>query len=551
MWDKHASTVFVITIKEIPMKNQRDSWTSSVGVIFAVAGSAVGLGNFLRFPVQVAKHGGGAFMIPYFIAFLLLGIPLCWVEWTMGRYGGRYSHGSAPGVFQSMWRFPAAKYIGAVGLLGPMIIFFYYCYIESWTLGYAWYSLTGQLAKNATGAEMSAFLDKYLGVAEGSSIVPAYIFFIITFTVNFSIIYFGISRGIERVSKIAMPMLAIMGVLLAIRVLTLGTPDPAQPDWNVNNALGFMWNPDFSKLKDPEVWLAAAGQIFFTMSVGMGIILTYASYLKKTDDVALSSLSSSSTNGFIEVIIGGSVVIVAAAVFYGGTGAQELAEGGAFNLGFVTMPLIFNKIVGGGLFSLIWFVLLFIAGITSSISMLQPNISFLEDEFGFNRRKSILALGAMCFIMCQLSIFGLKYGVVDDLDFWGGTFLIVLFGFIQIMIFSWCFGLEDAWKKRDFKKILSLDEGWKELNMGSYIKVHPLFKYVIKFVTPLYIGAILVVWFYQKFIDVILLKGEAYKDTWKQILALRLVLLVILVAILVLINLAWKRHRRQKSLESR
>ncbi|MCD6385374.1 sodium:calcium symporter, partial [Candidatus Sumerlaeota bacterium] len=121
------------------MNRAREVWATRIGVVLAVAGSAVGLGNFLRFPVQAAENGGGAFMIPYFIAFLLLGIPLCWVEWTMGRYGGRFSHGSAPGIFQSMWRSPVAKYIGAIGIFGPLIIFFYYTYIESWTLGYAYY----------------------------------------------------------------------------------------------------------------------------------------------------------------------------------------------------------------------------------------------------------------------------------------------------------------------------------------------------------------------------------------------------------------------------
>lgn len=514
------------------MKRQREVWATRIGVVLAVAGSAVGLGNFLRFPVQAAENGGGAFMIPYFIAFLLLGIPLCWVEWTMGRYGGRFSHGSAPGIFQAMWRAPIAKYIGAIGIFGPLLIFFYYTYIESWTLGYAFYSITGKLTSLRSREELEAFLRSYQGIAEGSSLLPAYIFFIITFSANFCIIYFGVTRGIERVSRIAMPILAILGVLLAIRVLTLGTPNPEHPDWNVNNALGFMWNPDFSKLKDPQVWLAAAGQIFFTLSVGIGVILTYASYLKRNDDVALSALSSASTNGFMEVIIGGSVVIVASAVFFGNQGAVEVAKSGAFNLGFVTIPLIFSKLFAGWFFCLAWFLLLFFAGVTSSISILQPAISFLEDEFGFSRRRSVALLAGFCFLMSQFSIFGLKVGLVDELDFWGGTFLLVLFGFIEVILFGWVFGI---------------DRGWEELNRGSYIKVPPIFKFIIRYITPLYVGAILVTWFYQNFLDTLLLRSPAYANLpHKYIIILRIVLITFFIGLLVLIRIAWQRHKKME-----
>ena len=518
------------------MNNQRESWSTRIGVVLAVAGSAVGLGNFLRFPVQVAQNGGGAFMIPYFIAFLLLGIPLCWVEWTMGRYGGRFSHGSAPGIFQAMWRHPVAKYIGSIGLLGPLLIFFYYCYVESWTLGYAWFSLTGKLTQEPSRESLTLFLRNYQGVTEGSSVKTAYIFFLITFAANFGIIYYGVSRGIERVSKVAMPILAVMGVLLAIRVLTLGTPDPAHPEWNVNNALGFMWNPDFKQLAQTKIWLAAAGQIFFTLSVGIGVILTYASYLKKKDDVALSSLSSASTNGFMEVIIGGSVVIVAAAVFFGGMGAQEVAKTGSFGLGFVTMPLIFSKIFGGQFFCLIWFLLLFIAGVTSSISILQPMISFLEDEFGISRRNSISVLAVVCFIMSQFSIFGIKYGLLDELDFWGGTFMLVFFGFIEVMIFAWIFGI---------------DRGWKELNLGSYIKIPKFYKFVIKYVTPLYVGIILVTWLYQEGTNVILMKSYTDPTTRDMVMMIRFIMIGFLVMLCVMIKIAWQLHKRRESMEGR
>ena len=504
----------------------RERWATRLGVILAVAGSAVGLGNFLRFPVQAAENGGGAFMIPYFFAFFLLGIPLCWVEWSMGRYGGQLGRGSAPAIFSAFWKSPLAKYVGTLGVIGPLIIFFYYIYIESWTLGYAVYGIFGKYMGFSTQGELEAFLSQYQGLGEAGTLLPAYIFFLVTFAANFIIIYLGVSRGIERVSKVAMPILAILGLILAVRVLTLGTPDLAHPDWNVNNGLGFMWNPNLEKLKDAKVWLAAAGQIFFTMSVGMGIILTYSSYLRRKDDVVLSGLSASSANGFMEVIIGGSVVITAACVFFGASETVKIAEGGAVNLGFVTMPLIFTKMLGGQFFALIWFALLFIAGITSSISMLQPAIAFMEDELRFSRHKSVALLALICFVMCQFPILGYKHGLLDDLDFWGGTFLIVLFGLVQVVIFGWVFGM---------------GRGWKELHTGADIRIPGIYRFIIKFVTPTYIAILLAVWFIQESFSVITM-ADYPPENRPYILALRLVLLALFGGFCYLIHYAWKKY---------
>src|SRR5512137_2450151 len=161
-------------------KKQRDTWGSRLGIIMAVAGSAIGLGNFLRFPVQVASNGGGAFMIPYFVSLLLLGIPLMWVEWTLGRYGGGFGHGTAPGIFHSMWkknRF--IKYFGVIGIFGPLVIFMYYTFIESWLMGYAVFAF---LPKYAAAAQSPDLMKQFLGWYIGSP--WAIVFFVITFAMN-------------------------------------------------------------------------------------------------------------------------------------------------------------------------------------------------------------------------------------------------------------------------------------------------------------------------------------------------------------------------------
>lgn len=508
----------------------RQSWGSKFGIIMAVAGSAVGLGNFLRFPVQAAGNGGGAFMIPYFISLLLLGIPLMWIEWTIGRYGGVFGHGTAPGAFHSLWKNRYIKYFGIIGIFGPIVIFIYYTYIESWLLGYSFFALTGRYAYATTQADMQSFLRGYQGLEHNqyfNGLGWAYFFFILTFLVNIITMYGGINKGIEKLCKWAMPTLFIFGIIIALRVLALGTPDLTKPDWNLVNGLGFLWNPDLNALKSAKVWLAAAGQILFTLSVGIGVILTYASYLTKQDDVVLSGLTSASVNEFAEVILGGTIVIPAAFVFFGPTQIGEIARSGAFNLGFVTMPLIFEKITFGAIFAFMWFMLLFLAGLTSSISLLQPCISFMEDEFKISRRKAVWATGIITFILCQPAIFFLGKGVVDELDFWGGTFCLVLFGTIEVILFTWIFGI---------------DKAWEEIHHGADLNVPAIYKYIIKYITPLFLFFILGFWFIQQGIPLILMKGISPEQK-PYIFGTRIMLAGLLLLLAILVKIAWDKRK--------
>jgi NSS family neurotransmitter:Na+ symporter len=519
------------------MHQLKERWGTRLGVVLAVAGSAVGLGNFLRFPVQAAENGGGAFMIPYLVAVVFIGIPMMWVEWTAGRYGGGYGHSSAPGIFQSLWKSnPAIKYIGVLGILGPLIIYMFYVYIESWTLAYSFYSLTGKLGGAVQGDHLTNFLSGLQGLENNSyfsGMGAAFTFFLITFVLNIGVTFFGIRGGIERVCNIALPILMIFGVLLAIRVLTLFAPDPTHPNWTSFNGLGFLWNPDFSALKSPRVWLAAAGQVFFTLSLGMGVILTYSSYLRETDDVPLSGLTAASTNEFAEVVLGGSIIIPAAFVFFGPEGVVDIARSGAFNLGFVTMPGIFGQIPMGQLFSFLWFFMLFLAGITSSISLAQPLIGFLEDEFDMSRQRAVLAFAGVTFLLCQPAVWFLSNGVVDDLDFWGGNFFIVLGATVEIVLVAWIFGV---------------DKAWKEMHIGSKLRIPGFFKFIIRFVTPVFLLAILGTWFVEDWIPLILMKGIPGENI-PYVLGTRLGILAMFVVLCILVRMAWKRRQRQEEQE--
>jgi len=515
-----------------PQKRVRQSWSGKIGIIMAVAGSAIGLGNFLRFPVQAANNGGGSFMIPYFASLLLMGIPLMWVEWTIGRYGGGFGHGTAPGAFHSMWaknRF--IKYFGIIGIFGPMVIFIYYAYIESWLLGYTFFSVTGMYAECHTREAMQSFLAGYQGVEKNEffrNLGPAYIFFLITFACNMYVITHGISRGIERFTRWAMPVLLVAGIVLAVRILTLRPVYAEHPDWTVANGLGFLWNPDFSRLTDARIWLAAAGQIFFTLSVGIGAILTYASYLKKQDDIVLSGLSSVSTNEFAEVVLGSSIIIPATFLFFGPIQTAAIAQSGAFNLGFVTMPMIFQKIPLGQIFGTLWFGLLFLAGVTSSISLAQPVITFLEDEFDIPQKKATAVFGAVSFALCHFPILFLANGVLDELDFWGGTFCLVLFATVEAVLFSWVFGI---------------DKAWDELHRGSMIRVPRVYKFILKYVTPLFLITILVSWLFQQGLPVILMKTVS-EENRPYALATRLGLILLSALLIFLVKTAWRRRKK-------
>jgi SNF family Na+-dependent transporter len=273
--------------------------------------------------------------------------------------------------------------------------------------------------------------------------------------------------------------------------------------------------------------MAAAGQIFFTLSVGIGAILTYASYLKRGDDVVLSGLTAASTNELAEVVLGGSIVIPAAFVFFGAAGATQAAASGAFNLGFVTMPLIFGQISFGAIFALLWFILLFLAGITSSVSLAEPAVAFISDEFDLDRKRAVLRLAVILFILCQFPIFFLGQGVVDELDFWGGTFCLVLFGTIETVLFVWVFGIEKA---------------WEEIHHGAEMRIPGFYKPIIKYVTPLFLFFILGFWFIQQGLPVVLMQGvsPAMKP---YVLATRLGLIFLFLAVAFLVRKAWYRKK--------
>ena len=471
------------------MSGSKEQWGTRLGVILAVSGSAVGLGNFLRFPGQAAANGGGAFMIPYFIALLFLGIPIAWAEWTMGRYGGQKGFHSAPAIMGVIGKGRVPRYLGISGVLLPLAVSFYYTFIGAWCLGYFWAYMTGGLSIDPTmpvpdqAAMAIGFYNDFTGTAGnglifGASGPPTVVFWAVTFALNVVLILRGLSKGIERFASIAMPVMAVCALIVLIRVLTLGTPNPDVPEQSVVNGLGYMWNPDLGALRNPQTWLAAAGQIFFSLSVGFGVIINYASYMRRKDDVALSGITAAATNELFEVGFGGLITLTASFVFLGLSGTIAAVATGSFGLGFQTLPVVFASMGGfGPLIGAIWFLMLFLAAITSSISMYQPSVAFLQETLGVDRRRGTLIMVLICMIGSFMVIYFTEGAVFwSTIDNWIGTFLIFIVAMLQIICFSWIFGI---------------DKGWEAMHEGSRIKIPGIFKFIMKYVAPLYLIIVL------------------------------------------------------------
>ena len=517
----------------------KESWNSRIGIILAVSGSAVGLGNFLRFPGLAAKHGGGAFMLAYFVSFLIIGLSICWAEWAMGRAGGQKGRNSSPGILAAITGQSNYKYFGVIGVLIPVMIYMYYVYIEAWCLGYSVNFLAGNL-DFTSGEEASTFFDAFVGAsADGSAfgfgIKQVGWFLVAVFILNFILIYRGLSRGIELFCKYAMPALMILAFVVLIRVLTIGTPDPANPDLNVNNGLGYMWNPSktivesqssdgaWTKINEVvgdnaiatataqaaadeslrvrkisltqqllnfQLWLDAAGQIFFSLSIGFGVIINYSSYLKRKDDVVLSGLAATSANEFCEVGLGGLMTVPAAFTFLGIAGAT----GSTLGLGFNALPMVFASMPAGALFGFLFFFLLFLAAVTSSLSMLQPGIAFLEESMDIDRKKSVSVLGIITALGSGFVVYFSKdLKALDTIDFWVGTFLIFILATIQIIIFGWVIGIK---------------QGLKMANQGALFKVPPIYGIIMKYVTPTFLLIIFALWTIQNVFGYNILTGE-------------------------------------------
>lgn len=456
--------------------SKRENWGSKLGLILAMAGNAVGLGNFWRFPYQAAKNGGGAFMLPYFAALLIIGIPVMLVEWNQGRYGGKYGHGTiGPMVYLQAREgtrprnaIIIASIAGAIAFGVTVLVNSYYNHIIGWTLGYSYLSLTGGYMDTAQSTG-----EVFVNYIQTPSLVIT--FWVLALAGLAFAVMRGIQKGVEAWAKLMMPVLYVFGTILIIRALTLGAP--VNPDWTPLKGLDFLWSPDWSALTWTSV-LGAAGQIFFTLSLGMGIIQNYASYLKPDDDIVLSSITTVSLNEFAEIVLGGTIVIPITYAFLGPEGLS-----GGVGLSFISLPNIFRAMAGGQIFGTLWFLLLFFAGFTSAIAMYNYLVALLEESLGMARKKASLFVFAL-YIVAGLPV-GLEAIITKtdtlayftEVDNWIGSYFLVVLGLIEVLVSGWLFG----------------DYFLSESNRGGYWKIPSwFFNVFIRVVAPLAIIVILI-----------------------------------------------------------
>lgn len=493
----------------------KENWGTRLGVILAVMGSAVGLGNFLRFPGLAAQHEGGAFLIPYFIALFLIGMPIAWCEWAIGRYAGANGYNSPAGIFYSIWKHKLSPYLGALSAMVPVLIYCYYIHLEGWCLAFAYSYMVGDMGTTGAGEKLLTTVTGQ--TADGDAFNVMFLFVAIGFALNFFLIYRGVTKGIEWFNKFAMPALILCAFVVLARVLTL-PPVEGHPERTILNGLGFMWNPNWSQLIEAQIWIDATGQIFFSLSVGFGLIMTYASYVKKNDDIALSALTASAGNTFCEVALAGLMIVPAAFMFLGNA---DLGES-SLALGFATLPNVFAQMPMGRLFGFLFFFLLFLAAVTSSLSQLQPSIALLEEGLGLTRKASVTILGFVTATGAAfIGFFSKDTLVLATIDFWIGTFTLYVLATVLVIIFGW---------------VLGVDKGHEELNRGSSIRVPRFVMFIIKYIAPVYLIAVMIIWIIQNAISSPadgsrskiqqITQFHQYEGGWKVIMTLGFIALV-------------------------
>jgi SNF family Na+-dependent transporter len=279
-----------------------------------------------------------------------------------------------------------------------------------------------------------------------------------------------LSGGVEVASKIGMPLLIFFGAFLAYKGITLEAGKEGAI-YGGSVGLNFLWTPQFDSLSNPKVWLAAAGQIFFTLSVGMGTIQCYASYVSSKEDIALNAMSAGWMNEFVEVVLGSAILIPISVGYLGIDKVVELTSNGGLGLGFRTMPYLFSQwgTIIGAIAGIAFFGLLFFAGITSSLAMGTPWMGFLQDEFKWSRKNAALSFGVIVLILGLPTVLFFNQGVFDEYDYWAGTVSLVVFALAETILFAWVFGM---------------DKGWKEITDGAELKVPGFYRFIIKWVTP-------------------------------------------------------------------
>jgi len=440
---------------------KRDSFASSFGVLVAMAGSAVGLGNLWRFPYLVGTNGGAAFIIIYLAIVFLLALPIMYAEFVVGRR----AQSNVYGAFKKLA--PGSKWgiIGVMAIICCILIVSFYSVVGGWTIDYLVKAVMGEFSSGSEG------FDGLFAQTVSSNYRPL-LFMLLFVGTSAVVLLAGVKDGIEKYSKVLMPLLFVMVIIIAVRSVTL----PGS-----GAGLDFLFKPDFSKVT-ANTFLDALGQAFFSLSVGFGIIFTYASYVNKNENLIKMSAQTATADTLFAIIAG---IAIMPAVFAFGISPSQ-----GPGLVFVTLPYVFAQLPLGSVLAAIFFFVLFVAALTSAISLLEVAVAYVLEEFKIGRRAAVISVVAIVLFLgtfCSLSqgllgdvkIFG--NNIFDLFDKTTANILIPVGGLLIVLFAGW------RMKRKDF--LDEITSGGKHKINSVYLRI---IMFSVKYLAPVIISIILI-----------------------------------------------------------
>ncbi|NOX67384.1 MAG: sodium-dependent transporter [Chlorobi bacterium] len=442
----------------------REQWSSKIGFILAAAGSAIGLGNIWKFPYIAGENGGASFIFVYLICIAVIGLPVLIAEILIGRSTQR----NPVGAFRKL---SGSKFwigVGGMGVVSGFLILSFYAVIAGWAIGYIVEAVAGNFAHYDTGASAALHFQSLV-----TNIPWDVGYFTLFMIITMLFVFLGIRKGIERGSKIMMPILLVLLIVLMIRGITLDGSE---------KGIEFLLHPDWSKINAQAI-LIALGHAFFTLSLGMGAMLTYGSYMSKKDSIPSAALQI--------IILDTVIALIAGVAIFTSVFAVGLDPAAGPGLIFHTIPAVFAKMPGGYFFSILFFILLSIAALTSAISLLEVVVAYFVDELGWKRKKAVLILGFVVFllglpsalsfnVLSDFTLFGKNF--FDLVDFFASNILLPLGGLLIAIFVGYVWG---------FSKVLaSLREGAENL-FDDYPYIISTWKFFLKYLSPVLIFIVL------------------------------------------------------------
>ncbi|GAB3047843.1 sodium-dependent transporter [Virgibacillus ainsalahensis] len=443
--------------------NTRSQWGTRAGFILAAVGSAVGLGNIWRFPAEAYENGGGAFFIPYLFALLTAGIPILIMEFTIGH---KY-RGSAPLSFKRMNK--KAEWIGWWGVLVAFVISTYYSVIIAWAMSYSVFSFNLNWGSDTEGFLFGDYLNLADPGTVGSFVPGVLIPLIIVWLIVLGVLSAGVKKGIEIANRIFIPALVVVFLIIVIRAITL--PGAMQ-------GLNAFFEPDFSSIFSADVWVAAYGQIFFSLSIAFAIMITYSSYLPKKSDITNNAFIVGFGNSSFELLAG---IGVFAVLGFMATEANVLVDEvvtDGVGLAFVVFPQIINQLPAlNELFGFLFFISLVLAGLSSLISITETYVAGLADKFNISRTKAVLFGGGVAAIVSLLYATEGGLNFLDSVDYFINQFGVAALGLVEIVVI--------AWLLRKLKNLQTHANEVSDIRLGSWWTI------CLGVITPIVLGYML------------------------------------------------------------